>query len=42
MRGYYDILEKLRVTLEANPSVNTVTEGDLLDVDLAKQTIFPL
>ena len=42
MRGYYDILEKLRVSLEANPSVNTVTEGDLLDVDLAKQTIFPL
>jgi len=42
MRGYYDILEKLRITLEANPSVNTVTEGDLLDVDLSKQTIFPL
>jgi len=42
MRGYYDLLEKLRVSLEANPSINTVTEGDLLDVDLAKQTIFPL
>ena len=42
MRGYYDILEKLRLSLEANPSVNTVTEGDLLDVDLSKQTIFPL
>jgi hypothetical protein len=42
MTGYYDILEKLRVSLEANPSVNTVTEGDLLEVDLSKQTIFPL
>jgi len=42
MRGYYDILEKLRTTLESNESINTVTEGDLLDVDLAKQTIFPL
>lgn len=42
MRGYYDILDKLRVSLEANPSISTVTEGDLLDVDLAKQTIFPL
>lgn len=42
MRGYYDLLEKLRVSLKANPSVNTVTEGDLLDVDLSKQTIFPL
>ena len=42
MRGYYDLLEKIRVSLEANPSINTVTEGDLLDVDLAKQTIFPL
>jgi hypothetical protein len=42
MRGYYDLLEKLRVSLEANPSINTVTEGDLIEVDLAKQTIFPL
>ena len=42
MRGYYDILEKLRTTLEAEPSINTVTEGDLSEVDLNKQTIFPL
>ena len=42
MRGYYDLLEKLRVSLKANPSINTVTEGDLIEVDLAKQTIFPL
>lgn len=42
MTGYYDILEKLRVSLEANPSINTITTGDLLEVDLSKQTIFPL
>ena len=42
MTGYYDLLEKLRATLVASPSINTVTTGDLLEVDLAKQTIFPL
>jgi len=42
MTGYYDLLEKLKTTLEASPSITTVTTGDLLEVDLAKQTIFPL
>lgn len=42
MRGYYDILDKLLTTLEAEESINTVTEGELGDVDLNKQTIFPL
>ena len=42
MVGYYDILEDLRAELIASPFVNTVTEGSLFDVDLNKQTIFPL
>ena len=33
MTGYYDLLEKLRATLVASPSINTVTTGDLLEVD---------
>lgn len=39
---YYNILTKLQTELQADPFVNTVTEGDIFEIDLAKQTIFPL
>lgn len=42
MRQFYDITTKLKDTLEAHSQVNVVTTGDLFDVDLNKQTIFPL
>lgn len=42
MVGYYSILEKLKTELETIPFVKTVTEGSLFDIDLNKQTIFPL
>jgi hypothetical protein len=42
MRQFYDITKKLKDTLEAHSQVNVVTTGDLFDVDLNKQTIFPL
>jgi len=42
MRQFYDITTKLRDTLEAHSRVNVVTTGDIFDVDLNKQTIFPL
>jgi hypothetical protein len=42
MRQFYDITTKLKATLEAHSQVNVVTTGDLFDVDLNKQTIFPL
>jgi hypothetical protein len=42
MRQFYDITTKLKDTLEANSQVNVVTTGDVYDVDLNKQTIFPL
>jgi len=38
----YDILDKLKEELSLNPSVNTVTYGDIADVDLDKTTMFPL
>jgi hypothetical protein len=38
----YDILTKIKEHLEADVSINTVTFGDILEVDLNKQTIFPL
>lgn len=40
--SYYGLLNILKTELEATNLVNTVTEGNIFDIDLAKQTIFPL
>ena len=42
MTGYYNLLDKLKTHFDADPIVNTITQGDIFKVDLAKQTIFPL
>lgn len=42
VRGYYQIVKTIKDTLLDDPNVNTVTVGDISDVDLNKQTIFPL
>jgi len=42
MTGFYNVTDKIKDTLSAEPFVNTVTYGSLDDVDLNKQTIFPL
>lgn len=42
MTNFYDILDTLRTYLQGNTSVNSVTFGDIFEVDLSKQTIFPL
>lgn len=42
MSGYYTLIDTLKALLIASPFVNQVSEGDLYDVDLSKQTIFPL
>ena len=42
MTGYYNLLDKLKTHFDADAIVNTVTQGDIFDVDLSKQTIFPL
>lgn len=39
---YYDIINILDNQLSADDFVNTVTRGDIFDIDLNKQTIFPL
>lgn len=38
----YDILNKIKSILDANDQINTVTYGDIFEVDLNKQSIFPL
>jgi hypothetical protein len=40
--GFYQVTDKIKTTLEADDFVNTVTYGDIFQVDLNKQTIFPL
>ena len=42
MKGFYEVTEKLKTLLNAEPFVNTVTYGSIDDVDLDKQSIFPL
>lgn len=42
MRQFYNITKTIKDHLEANSQVNVVTFGDIFDVDLNKQTIFPL
>ena len=42
MTGFYNVTKKIKDALNAEPFVNTVSYGSLDDVDLNKQTIFPL
>lgn len=42
MANYFTLLNTLRAHFESDAFINTVTEGDIFKVDLAKQTIFPL
>ena len=40
--SYFKLLDTLRSQLNATNLINTVTDGMISDVDLAKQTVFPL
>ena len=42
MNGYYSLLNELRTHFHGDPLVNTVSQGSIFNVDLGKQTIFPL
>tara|TARA_R110001632_G_C11100447_1_gene391029 strand:- start:65 stop:520 length:456 start_codon:yes stop_codon:yes gene_type:complete len=42
MNTYFEIIDDLQEIAIAEPFVNTVTQGDITDVDLNKSTIFPL
>jgi hypothetical protein len=42
MRQVYTVLDKLRLKLKENGITNTVTFGDILQIDLDKTTIYPL
>ena len=40
--SYYKLLDTLKAQLNATNLINTVTDGQISDVDLDKQTLFPL
>jgi len=42
MNGYYYLVNRLKTYLDATGFVNSVSIGDIYDIDLDKQTIFPL
>ncbi len=42
IRGFYLLTEAIETQLLSDVNVNTVTTGDIYDIDLAKQSIFPL
>ena len=42
IRGYYQLTQTLKDQLLADVNINTVTIGDIYDVNLNKQDIFPL
>jgi hypothetical protein len=41
-RGFYLLTEAIKNQLLNDVNVNTVTTGDIYDIDLSKQSIFPL
>jgi hypothetical protein len=42
IRGFYQLTETIKNQLLLDPNCNTVTTGDIYDVNLNKQDIFPL
>jgi len=41
-QGFYLLTDKIKDELLSNDHINTVTFGDITEIDLSKQTIFPL
>lgn len=41
-RSFYQITDTIKTQLLEDPNCNTVTFGNITDIDLSKQTIFPL
>ena len=42
VRGFYQLTETIKTELLGDDNINTVTTGDITDVNLNKQDIFPL
>jgi hypothetical protein len=42
IRGFYLLTETIKTQLLSDVNVNTCSTGDIYDIDLSKQSIFPL
>ena len=42
MQGFYQVTQAIKDQLLTDPNVKSVTTGDITNIDLSKQTIFPL
>jgi hypothetical protein len=42
MKSFYNIIDKIKDAVNAEPFNSNVSFGDIADIDLKKQTIFPL
>lgn len=42
MNDFYKLLDKIKESLRSNPNVQTVTFGNLMEMDLNKTSMFPL
>ena len=42
MKSFYKVIDSIKDVVSAQPFNNTVTFGNIADIDLKKQTIFPL
>ena len=42
VRGFYQITEQIESALLSDENVNTVTTGDITDIDLSKNSIYPI
>lgn len=42
MKTFYNVVDTIETQLGLNPFVNTVTHGNIFDVDLNKQGLYPL
>jgi len=42
MKAYLNVINVIESELNANPFINSVTFGDIFDLDLSKQSMFPI
>lgn len=42
MNSFYNVIDKIKEVVSAEPFNNEITFGDIADIDLKKQSLFPL
>ena len=42
MKALFNLTDRIKQELTSNPLINDITLGNILDVDLDKQTVFPM